>query len=216
MWRSNSKDGEMLALIGKKIGMTQVFDDKGILTPVTVVEIEPNVVVGQRTEEKDGYNAIILGALPIKKKRVTKPYAGQFPEGIEPTRYLMEVRDFEGEVKVGDKLGVDLFENIRFVDVQGTTKGKGYQGVMKRHGFGGGRKSHGSKFHRAGGSTGQAAWPSKVLKGTKMAGRMGGVKATVQNLRVVRVDKERNLLLVKGAVPGRNKAKVVVRKSKKK
>ncbi len=206
----------MLALIGRKIGMTQVFDDRGILTPVTVVEIEPNVVVGQRTEERDGYNAIILGALPIKKKRVKKPYAGQFPEGIAPTRYLMEVRDFDGDVKIGDKLGVDLFENVKFVDVQGTTKGKGYQGVMKRHGFGGGRKTHGSKFHRAGGSTGQAAWPSKVLKGTKMAGRMGGVKATVQNLTVVRVDKERNLLLVKGAVPGRNKAKVVVMKSKKK
>ncbi len=206
----------MLALIGKKIGMTQVFDEKGVLTPVTVVEIEPNVVVGQRTEEKNGYSAVILGALPIKKNRVTKPYAGQFPEGVEPTRHLMEVRDFDGDVRVGDKLGVELFEGVRFVDVQGTTKGKGYQGVMKRHGFGGGRKTHGSKFHRAGGSTGQAAWPSKVLKGTKMAGRMGGVKATVQNLVVVRVDKERNILLIKGAVPGRNKAKVVVMKSKKK
>ncbi len=206
----------MLALIGRKLGMTQIFDENGILTPVTVVQVEPNVVVGQRTIEKNGYSAVILGAHAMKKSRVKKPYAGQFPDGIEPTRYLMEVRDFEKDTSVGEKLGVELFEGIRFVDVKGTTKGKGYQGVMKRHGFRGGRKTHGSKFHRAGGSTGQAAWPSKVLKGTKMAGRMGGTSATVQNLELVRVDKEKQVLLIRGAVPGRNKGKVVVMKSKKK
>ena len=205
----------MLSLIGKKIGMTQLFKDNGILVPVTAVEVEHNIIVGERTEEKHGYNAVILGAYTAKKKHLTKPVLGQFPEGMAPTRVLMEIRDYEGEYKVGDKLGAELFEGIRFVDVQGISKGKGYQGVMKRHGFSGGRKTHGSKFHRTGGSTGHAASPSRVFKGTKMAGRMGGERKTLQNLKLVSVDKEKNILLIMGSIPGARNNMVIVKKSKK-
>jgi large subunit ribosomal protein L3 len=205
----------MLSLIGKKIGMTQLFKESGILVPVTAVKLEPNIVVGERTQEKNGYNAVIIGAYPAKKKHITKPVLGQFPKGIEPTRVLMEIRDYEGEYKIGDKLGAEMFEGIRFVDVQGISKGKGYQGVMKRHGFKGGRKTHGSKFHRTGGSTGHAASPSRVFKGTKMAGRMGGERKTLQNLNLVSVDKENNLLLIMGSIPGTRNSMVIVKKSKK-
>ena len=205
----------MLSLIGKKIGMTQLFKDDGILVPVTAVKVEHNIIVGERTEEKHGYNAVILGAYTAKKKHLTKPVLGQFPEGMEPTRVLMEIRDYEREYKLGDKLGAELFEGIRFVDVQGISKGKGYQGVMKRHGFSGGRKTHGSKFHRTGGSTGHAASPSRVFKGTKMAGRMGGERKTLQNLKLVSVDKEKNILLIMGSIPGARNNMVIVKKSKK-
>jgi large subunit ribosomal protein L3 len=206
----------MIGLIGKKIGMTQVFDDRGVLTPVTVIKVEDNVVVGTRTPERDGYSACVLGAFEMKEQRASKPYAGQFPEEVGPKQELMEFRDFDREYEVGGTFGVDLFEDYAYVDVVGTSKGKGYQGVMKRHGFGGGRKTHGSKFHRAPGSTGMAAWPSKVHKGSKMPGRMGGVRSTVQNLKVVDVDKENRLLLLCGAVPGRNDGVVVVQAAKKK
>ena len=206
----------MLGLIGKKVGMTQVYDDEGVMTPVTVIKFEDNVVVGKRSVEKDGYEACVLGTVDKKAKKVTKPYSGQFPEGIEPKQFLYEMRDFEEETEVGAKYGVELFEKLRFVDVIGTTKGKGYQGVMKRHGFGGGRKTHGSKFHRANGSTGMAAYPSRVIKGTKMAGRMGGERKTVQNLQIVRVDAEKQIILVKGAVPGTRDSVVLVRRAKKK
>ncbi len=204
----------MLGLIGKKIGMTQVFDEGGSLIPVTVIQVEPNVVVGSRTVDKDGYSAVVLGA--GTRKKAIKPYAGQFPEGLKPASTLKEFRDSEREVAVGQQLGVEIFEGVPFVDVKGVSKGKGYQGVMKRHGFGGGRKSHGSKFHRAGGSTGMAASPSKVIKGTKMAGRMGGENKTVQNLRVIKVDTEKQTLLVMGAVPGRNSGRVLITPAKKK
>jgi len=204
----------MLGLIGRKIGMTQVFDDSGNLIPVTVIQVEPNVVVSNRAEDKDGYSAVVLGA--GTRKKAIKPYAGQFPKGIKPARVLKEFRDFGREVEVGQMLGVEIFEGVHFVDVQGISKGKGYQGVMKRHGFSGGRKSHGSKFHRAGGSTGMAASPSKVIKGTKMAGRMGGENRTVQNLKVVKVDTEQQTLIVMGAVPGRNSGQVLVTLAKKK
>jgi large subunit ribosomal protein L3 len=206
----------MLGLIGKKLGMTQVFDDSGNIVPVTAVEIEPNYVLGERTEGKHGYNAVILATLKAKKKRVKKPVAGQFPEGIEPTRLMVEFRDYELECKVGDSLGPDVFEGVSFVDVQGASKGKGYQGVVKRHGFRGGRKTHGSKFHRTHGSTGMAASPSRVFKGTKMAGRMGGQRVTAQNLNLLAVDKERNLLLIKGSIPGTRNSVVIVKKAKKK
>lgn len=207
----------MLGLIGKKVGMTQVFDEGGQLLPVTVIKIEPNVVVDQRTVEKNGYSAVLLGAHAAKPSRVTKPAGGQFEkQGVEPKRHLVEFKDFEQECAVGDSLGVELFENTAFVDVVGTSKGKGYQGVMKRHGFGGGRKTHGSKFHRGNGSTGMAAWPSRVIKGTKMAGRMGGERRTVQNLRVVGIDVERATLLVSGAVPGTKDGYVLVQRAKKK
>lgn len=206
----------MIGLIGRKIGMTQVFDESGVLTSVTVIKIEDNVVVGTRTPERDGYRACILGAADMKPQSVTRPYAGQFADGIAPKKYLEEFRDFDRDYEIGASFGIDLLSDFRFVDVVGTSKGKGYQGVMKRHGFGGGRKSHGSKFHRAPGSTGMAAWPSKVQKGTRMPGRMGGVRSTVQNLEVVGIDTEEGVLLVGGSVPGSKNGMVVVRAAKKK
>ncbi len=206
----------MLGLIGKKVGMTQVFDDRGVLTPVTVIKIEDNVVVSEKTVEKSGYSACVIGAVDAKKNRVTKPYAGQFKDVCEPKKCLVEMRDFEKEISIGDVLGVDIFQDITFVDVVGTSKGKGFQGVMKRHNFSGGRSTHGSKFHRGLGGTGMAATPSRVFKGTKMPGRMGGEKTTVQNLRVVKVDAEKKVLMVKGAIPGPRQSVVIVKKSKKK
>ena len=205
----------MLGLIGRKVGMTQVFDEMGELTPVTVIRFDENVVVGTRTEEKDGYTACVLASVEKKANRIKKPVAGQFPKGVTPKKYIREFRNFDGEYAVGGKMGVEIFENMELVDVIGTTKGKGYQGVMKRHGFGGGRKTHGSKFHRANGSTGMAAYPAKVIKGTKMAGRMGADKKTVQNLQVVRVDADRKVLLVKGAIPGTVDSVVIVREATK-
>jgi len=205
----------MLGLIGKKIGMTQVFDDGGNLVPVTVIKVEKNIVVGTRTEEKDGYNACVMGSVDKKKSRVSKPYAGQFPEGVEPKQHLLEIRDFDKEYAVGDSFGVEVFEGIRFVDVIGTSKGKGFQGAMKRHNFKGGRATHGSKFHRGLGGTGQATYPGKVFKGTRMPGRMGGDRKTIQNLRIVSIDAENQLLAVSGAIPGTKSSMVFVRKAKK-
>lgn len=207
----------MLGLIGKKVGMTQVFDEFGEQVPVTVIKVEPNLVVDQRTPEKNGYSAVLLGASETKPARVTAPVRGQFAKNeLEPKRRLVEMRDFDRDCSIGDTLGVELFENAAFVDVVGTSKGKGYQGVMKRYGFSGGRKTHGSKFHRGNGSTGMAASPSRVIKGTKMAGRMGGERRTAQNLRVVLIDAEQQMLLVNGAVPGARNGYVIVQASKKK
>ncbi|MBN1686825.1 MAG: 50S ribosomal protein L3 [Spirochaetales bacterium] len=206
----------MIGLIGKKIGMTQVFDENGKVTPVSVIKFEDNYVVAERVPERDGYSACLLGSVEVKESRVSKPYAGQFKAGVKPQKYLYEIRDFAAEFEVGQKLGVELFSGARYVDVIGTSKGKGYQGVIKRHGFHGGRKTHGSKFHREPGSTGMAASPSKVQKGSRMPGRMGGVTTTVQNLSVVSVDEENQLLLVAGAVPGRRNGTVYVKTAKKK
>ena len=206
----------MVGLIGKKVGMTQVFDESGSLITVTVLKVEPNLVVQRRTLERDGYSAVVLGAGRKSPKRVTKPVAGQYQDGVEPRRSVYEFRDFDHECEVGDELTLDLFKDVSYIDVTGTSKGKGYQGVMKRHGFGGGRKTHGSKFHRENGSTGMAATPSRVIKGTKMPGRMGGERSTVLNLRVVEVDPEAQVMLVRGAVPGRNDAVVRIRPAVKK
>lgn len=206
----------MLGLIGKKIGMTQVFDAEGHLIPVTAIKVEGNVVVAERTEEKNGYNAVLLGSVDIKDKAATKPYKGQFKEICAPKKYLHEFRNFDREVKVGDTLGVDVFKDIAYVDVTGTTKGKGYQGGMKRHGFHGGRATHGSKFHRDLGGTAMSSTPARTFKGQKMAGHMGNVQQTVQNLRIVKIDEEAGLLLVKGAIPGSAKSTVVVKKAVKK
>jgi large subunit ribosomal protein L3 len=206
----------MVGLIGKKVGMTQVFDESGSLIPVTVLKIEPNVVVQRRTPERDGYDAVVLGAGERHANRVTKPVAGQYKDGVAPRRDLFEFRDFGHECEVGDELSLELFADVSYVDITGTSKGKGYQGVMKRHGFGGGRKTHGSKFHRANGSTGMAATPSRVIKGTKMPGRMGGERSTAVNLRVVEVDAEQQLMLVRGAVPGRNNSVIRIRPAVKK
>ena len=205
----------MLALIGRKMGMTQLFNEEGLRVPVSVIKVEPNVVVRERTEEKNGYTAMVLGADALKKSRTRKPYAGQFPEGTNPTRYLLEFKDFEKECKVGDSLGVEIFEGVRFVDVQSATKGKGFQGVMRRHGFQGGPGAHGSKFHREMGSVGTGAF-RKIIKGSKMPGHMGAARLTVQNLRLFRVDKDKGLLLINGAVPGRRGGMVVVLKASKK
>jgi large subunit ribosomal protein L3 len=206
----------MLGLIGKKIGMTQVFDANGRLTPVTVIKIEDNVVVEHRTVEKNGYNSCVLGAFDKKKSQTTKPYAGQFKDVCPPKQTLVELRDFDKETAVGDVLKVDVFKDILFVDVVGTSKGKGFQGGMKRHGFAGGRATHGSKFHRDIGGTAMSSTPSRTFKGHRMAGRMGTDKVTVQNLRVVRVDEEMQVLLVKGAIPGPAQSVVIVQKAKKK
>ena len=193
--------------------MTQVFDESGVLTPVTVIKVDENTVVGERTAEKNGYSAVVLGYGDIKKKHVTKPYAGQFAEGIEPRKKLVEFRDFELECKPGDKLGIEVFTDIDTVDVIGTSKGKGYAGVMKRHNFGGGRATHGSKFHRQNGGVGMSSTPGKLMKGLKMAGRMGSDRVTVQNIKVVKVDAEKKVILIAGAVPGAAKSLVLVRKA---
>jgi large subunit ribosomal protein L3 len=206
----------MLGLIGKKIGMTQVFDEKGVVSPVTIIQIEDNVVVSKRTPEKNGYSACVIGSRDKKKSRITKPYAGQFKEGIAPKQYLVEFRDFEKESNVGDVLGVELFNDFDFVDVIGTSKGKGFQGVVKRHGFDGGRKTHGSKFHREPGSTGNSSTPGKTHRGIKMPGHMGNERVTVQNLKIVKVDAEKKVLLVRGAVPGPRDGMVIVRRAVKK
>jgi large subunit ribosomal protein L3 len=206
----------MLGLLAKKVGMTQVFDDDGNLVPVTVMRVDPNIVIAQKTEEKDGYNAVVVGVDDKRKGLVSKPYAGQFPENIPPKKTLRELRDFEKEVSPGDSLGVEVLEGCRYVDVSGVSKGKGFQGVVKRYGFGGGRHSHGSKFHREPGSTGQSTYPGRTFKNVKLPGRMGREKVTVLSLALVKVDPEKQLLMVGGSVPGINKGLVLVRAAVKK
>jgi len=206
----------MLGLFAKKIGMTQVFDETGNLLPVTVMRVDPNVVIAKKTKETDGYTAIVVGVDDAKKNRVTKARAGQFPENIPPKKRVSEIRDFEKEVAVGDSLGVEVLEGIRYVDVLGVSKGKGFQGVVRRYGHGGGRKTHGSKFHREPGSTGQATWPHRTFKNKKLPGHMGRENVTVLSLRVVKMDPEKQIIMVKGAVPGINKGLVLVRTAVKK
>ena len=206
----------MLGLYARKIGMTQIFDDAGNQFPVTVMRIEPNVVLATKTEEADGYAAVVVGIDDAKKNRVTKPKAGQFPENIPPKKKIRELRDFEKEVTVGQTLGIEVLESVRYVDVSGISKGKGFQGVVKRYGFGGGRKTHGSKFHREPGSTGMNTYPARTFKNRKLPGRMGREKVTVLSLRVIKVDSEKQLIMVKGAVPGINKGLVFVRSAVKK
>ena len=195
--------------------MTQVFNDNGELVPVTVVKFESNIVVAQRETAKDGYDAVVMGTIETKESKVSKPVAGQFKE-VAPQKHVMEFRGFDKECKIGDSFGVEVLDGISFVDVTGTSKGKGFQGVMKRHGFGGGRATHGSKFHREAGGTGMATYPGRVIKNTKMAGRMGGERQTVQNLELIKVDAEMQIALIKGAVPGKRGGLVIVRNAKKK
>jgi len=180
------------------------------------MRIEPNVVIAQKSEDKDGYKAVVLGVDELKKSRASKPYAGQFPENIPLQKTMREFRDFEKEVKAGDKLGAEVFEGVRYVDVIGVSKGKGFQGVVRRYGFGGGRAAHGSKFHREPGSTGQSTYPHKTFKNVKLPGRMGREQVTVLSQRVVKVDTEKQLVLIRGAVPGVNKGLVVIRSAVKK
>jgi large subunit ribosomal protein L3 len=206
----------MLGLLAKKVGMTQVFDDEGNLVPVSVIRIDPNVVIAQKTQEQDGYAAVVLGLDDMKPSRVSKPCAGQFPENISPKKWVKEFRDFEKECAVGDTLGIELFEGCRYVDVSGVSKGKGFQGVMKRWGFSGGRRTHGSKFHREPGSTGQSTYPGRTFKNVKLPGRMGRENTTVLSLRVIKVDTEKQLIMVRGAVPGINRGRLVIRAAVKK
>jgi large subunit ribosomal protein L3 len=203
-------------MIGRKVGMTQVFLEDGTVAPVTVIEAGPCVVVQRRDAARDGYEAVQLGLVDAKAgRRANKAMRGHHEKaGVPPTGARREFRvDAGSEYKPGDKVLVDIFEGAGSVDVIGTSKGKGFQGVMKRHNFGGGAKSHGSMFHRAPGSIGSSAYPSRVFKGMRAAGHMGSDRVTVKNLKVVRVDKERNLLLVRGAVPGAPGATLLLRRS---
>jgi large subunit ribosomal protein L3 len=203
-------------IIGKKLGMTQIFAPDGTMTPVTVIKAGPCVVVQRKTVSTDGYEAVQLGLVEERSpKRINKPMKGHFEKaGIPPTRILREFRLDDGAagINVGDKVLVDQFSENDVVDVVGTSKGRGFAGFVKRHGFGGGRASHGSMFHRAPGSIGASAFPSRVIKGTRMAGHMGVERNTIKNLRVMKVNTEENILLVKGSVPGPNGAYVLIRK----
>jgi len=191
-------------ILGRKLGMTQVWSDDDRLIPVTVIEAGPCVVTQVKTDKRDGYRAIQVGFGEIKAKKVNKPMAGHFAKAkVEPKRTLAEIRLDDGdEFKVGQTITVDALAEASSVHVTGTSKGKGFAGVMKRHGFRGGPGGHGSHFHRAPGSVGMASTPSRVFKGMKLPGHMGSETVTVRNLEVVKIDPEQNLLLVKGAVPG--------------
>ena len=192
-------------LFGQKQGMTNIFDDKGQLVACTVLTVEKHVAVQVKTSDgSDGYNAIQFGMRKQKPKHTSKPQIGHFKKaGVEPRRHLFEVRfDGESPCQVGDEIGLELFEAISFVDVTGTSQGKGFQGVIKRHGYRGGPGSHGSKFHRSAGSTGCRSTPGRCLPGVKKEGQMGNEKKTAQSLKVIKVDLEKGVLVVKGAVPG--------------
>jgi len=204
-------------IIGKKLGMTQLFGPDGTMTPVTVIKAGPCIVVQKKTVNTDGYNAVQLGFVEEKPpRRINKPTEGHFKRaGVPPTRVLREVRVIEGDdaTNVGDKVLVDIFTEDDLVDIIGKSKGRGFAGFGKRHKFGGGRATHGSMFHRAPGGIGASAYPCRVFKGTKMAGHMGDARVTLKNLRVVAVDSEKNLLMIRGAVPGPNGAYVLIKKT---
>ncbi|PLX42357.1 MAG: 50S ribosomal protein L3 [Deltaproteobacteria bacterium] len=200
-------------IIGKKLGMTQVFAGGDELIPVTVIQAGPCKVVQKKTLDVDGYNAIQIGFGTAKAQRVNKPSAGHFKKaGIEVARMLRELRvENIDDYEVGQEIGADIFKPGDYVDITGTSKGKGFQGVIKRHGFGGGRATHGSEFHRAPGALGGHTFPGKVFKGQKLPGHMGSKRVTVQNLQVVDVDPVRNIILVRGAVPGAKNGAVMLR-----
>ena len=205
----------MPGLIGKKIGMTSVFSADGKNIPCTVIEVGPCVVTQVKTVEKDGYEALQLGFQEKTEKHTTKPMAGHFSKaGVAPQRHLAEFKNFDGEYKLGDTITVDFLSDAKFVDVIGTSKGKGYQGVVKRHGFGGvGQSTHGQDDRlRAPGSIGACSYPAKVFKGMRMAGQMGNERVTVQNLQIVKVLPENNLLIVKGSIPGSKGSIVLIEK----
>ncbi|MBO5455115.1 MAG: 50S ribosomal protein L3 [Muribaculaceae bacterium] len=205
----------MPGLLGKKIGMTSVFSADGKNVPCTVIEVGPCVVTQIKTAEKDGYEAIQLGFEEKKDKHTTAPMAGHFKKaGVAPQRHLAEFKGFDGEYKLGDSITVDLFTENDFVDIQGVSKGKGYQGVVKRHGFGGvGQSTHGQHNRlRAPGSVGACSYPAKVFKGMRMAGQMGNEKVTIQNLQVIKVMPDHNLLLIKGSIPGCKGSIVLIEK----
>ena len=203
------------AIVATKVGMTQIFNEDGVMTPVTVLQAGPLVVTQVKTTDNDGYSAVQVGFGNIREKLVNKPKKGHFAKtGVENKRFLTEFK-FENaeEYEVGQEIKADIFEAGDKIDATAKSKGKGFQGAIKRHGQSRGPMTHGSKFHRHAGSNGAASDPSKVFKGKKMPGQMGAVKVTVQNLEVVRVDAENNLLLVKGAIPGPKKSTVIIKES---
>ena len=204
-------------IIGKKLGMTQVFAEDGSAVGVTAIEVEPSIVIQVKTKDKDGYDAIQVGYGRMKQKNVTKPLQGHFNKVNKGFfRILKEFPVKDNQYEAGQEITSEIFQSGDFVDVVGTSKGKGFQGVMKRHGFGGGRATHGSMFHRAPGSIGASADPSRVFKGTKMGGQMGNVRKTVQNLQIWQVRPERNLLLLKGSIPGGKNGYVIIKQARKK
>jgi large subunit ribosomal protein L3 len=204
-------------ILGRKVGMTQVFDESGKMIPVTVISVEPNVVLQKKTVETDGYSAVQLGFMDKRANLVNKPMIGHFAKSnTTPKRYIKEIRLAGMEAyEVGQEVNCNIFAAGDYVDVTGTSKGKGYQGVIKRHNFATGFNTHGSKYHRGVGSMGVIA-PNHIRKGKKMPGRMGHVKVTIQNLVVVRADAEKNILLIKGNVPGPNKSLIIVKNAIKK
>lgn len=216
----------MEGMLGQKVGMTQIYVEDGTVIPVTVIKAGPCLVVQRKTVENDGYDAVQLGLVEDRPPRkVTNPRSGHFKKaGVPALRRLMEFPlpagggnaegGDAGEVKAGDEVKVSIFAEKEWVDVVGTSKGKGFQGVVKRHGFRGGRATHGSMFHRAPGSIGSSAYPSRVFKGMRSSGRMGGDRVTVKNLQVVKVDPEQNLLYVRGAVPGPKNGYLTIKRAK--
>ena len=204
----------MSGLIGKKIVMTSIYDENGKNIPCTVIQAGPCVVTQVRTKEVDGYEALQLGFDDKAEKQSNKALNGHFKKaGTTAKRRVVEFQGFEQELKLGDQILVDHFEEGEFVDVSGTSKGKGFQGVVKRHGFAGSERTHGQQsMNRAPGSVGAASYPARIFKGMKMAGRMGGDNVKVQNLRVLKVVKDKNLLVVKGAVPGHKNSYVIIQK----
>ncbi|AZA10048.1 50S ribosomal protein L3 [Corynebacterium pseudopelargi] len=205
---------EIKGILGTKLGMTQIFDEENRVIPVTVVEAGPCVVTQIRTTETDGYNAIQIAYGDIDPRKVKKPQAGHFKKaGVTPRRHVAEIRmDDVSAYEVGQDVTVEIFEGVTFVDVTGTSKGKGYAGGMKRHGFAGQGAAHGNQAaHRRVGSIGQAATPGRVFKGKRMAGRMGNDRVTTQNLKVQKIDADANLILIKGAIPGNRGGIVTVK-----
>lgn len=203
----------MKAILGKKIGMTQIFTEEGVVIPVTVVEAGPCVVVQTKTEDTDGYKAVQLGFGDIREKLVNKPKTGHFKKaGVPVKRYLKEFRTDE-EFAVGDEIKADTFEEGEFVDVTGTSKGRGFKGVIARHGQHRGPMTHGSRYHRRPGSMGACSYPGKVFKSKRLPGHTGSETVTVQNLRVAKVDAEHNMILVAGAVPGAKGQMITIKKS---
>ena len=205
----------MLSMLGKKLGMSQMFDEAGNSYPVTIIEAGPCVVTQVKTKKVDGYEAIQVGFGEKKEKHVNKPMMGHFKKSnSKPLQFIKELRDFEGaDVKLGDEIKVDVFRTGQKVNITGISKGKGFAGVMRRHNFGGGQETHGQSDRlRAPGSIGQGSSPSKVFKGMKMGGRMGGDRNTIRNLRILKIDAENNIMVIKGAVPGANNGLVLIRK----
>src|SRR4029453_12325811 len=204
------------AIIGRKVGMTQLFAEDGSVVPATVIKAGPCVVVQRKTAAPEGYESVQLGLVEDRPAKVRKPLEGHYKKAnVPPTRVRREVKlaDAKSDPKAGDQILVSMFENGERVDIVGTSRGKGFQGVVKRHHFAGGAATHGSMFHRAPGSIGASSFPSRVVKGMRAAGRMGGDRVTVRNLKVAKVDAENNLLIVRGAIPGAPAGYVLIRKA---